>query len=126
MSSAQMEFLDASQVSELTSPGIVSRQLLWPKNSESVRLTITEVHLEPGSAQPRHAHEASEQVWYALRGTGTLLLAEGATRAFRAGDVVRFGQGCIHGLENSGEGEFVYLSVTAPPIDFTRAYEGSR
>lgn len=117
-----MEFFAADSIQALSNPGVVSRQLLSPSNSSSTRVTITEVHLEAGATQPRHTHEASEQIWYALKGEGTLLLADGAERAFVAGDVVRFADGDVHGLHNSGDGEFVYLSVTAPPIDFAYAY----
>jgi hypothetical protein len=35
---------------------------------------------------------------------------------------VRFADGDVHGLENSRSGEFVYLSVTSPPINFRAAY----
>ncbi|MBR3234908.1 MAG: cupin domain-containing protein [Atopobiaceae bacterium] len=123
MTGGYMEFIGKREVAELANPGVVSRQLLSPKNSTSRRVTITEVHLEPGASQPRHTHEASEQIWYALSGEGTLLLAEGQERPFFAGDVVRFEDGDVHGLCNTGNGEFVYLSVTAPPIDFGYAYQ---
>ena len=126
MSSVRMEFFEADSVSELAVPGVRSRQLLWPRGSQSVRLTITEVHVEPKGTQPRHVHESSEQVWYALQGTATLLAADDTSRPFVAGDVVRFPEGCVHGLDNTGADEFVYLSVTSPPLDFTRAYEGVR
>lgn len=118
-----MEFIPAVEISALTNPGVVSRQLLNPDNSKSERVTITEVHLEPGACQPRHIHEHSEQIWYALKGSGRLLLSEGAEKSFRAGDVVRFANGDVHGLLNDGETDFVYLSVTAPPIHFGYAYE---
>ena len=36
--------------------------------------------------------------------------------------VSRFADKDIHGLENDGETEFVYLSVTSPPIHFGYAY----
>ena len=117
-----MEFIDKDDVTTLANPGVTSRQLLWPGNSSSTRVTITEVHLDPGASQPRHTHSSSEQIWYALHGSGTLLLAEESERAFEAGDVVRFADGDVHGLLNSGSEEFVYLSVTAPPIDFGYAY----
>jgi len=42
------------------------------------------------------------------------------------GDVVRFVDKDIHGLLNDGNTEFVYISVTAPPIDFGYAYEEKR
>lgn len=68
-------------------PGVVSRRLLNPKNSQSQRMTLTEVHLEPGACQPRHSHQTSEQVWYALAGQGTLLLGEGKALPFSAGEM---------------------------------------
>ena len=118
-----MEFIPAAEITALSNPGVISRQLLNPENSQSKRVTITEVHLEPGACQPRHTHESSEQIWYALAGSGRLLLAEGEEKPFRAGDVVRFADGDVHGLVNDGEAEFVYLSVTAPPIHFGYAYQ---
>lgn len=118
-----MEFIPGESIVSLANPGVVSRQLLNPENSQSQRVTITEVHLEPGACQPRHIHEHSEQIWYALKGRGRLLLAGGQERAFHRGDLVRFAEGDVHGLENDGEGEFVYLSVTAPPIHFGYAYQ---
>lgn len=118
-----MEFITADSIAGLINPGVVSRQLLNPENSQSRRVTLTEVHLEPGACQPRHTHAHSEQIWYAVRGAGKLLLAGGREREFHAGDVARFEDGDVHGLENQGDGEFVYISVTAPPIDFGYAYQ---
>ena len=120
-----MEFIQRDTIASLSNPGVVSRQLLNPDNSASARVTITEVHLEKGACQPRHAHESSEQIWYALRGSGRLLLAGGAETEFNAGDVVRFEDGDIHGLRNDGEVEFIYLSVTEPPIHFGYAYQNN-
>ena len=121
-----MEFIERKNIKALANPGVVSRQLLNPENSASERVTITEVHLEPGAVQPRHTHEFSEQIWYALKGTGKLLLADDREKEFTAGDVVRFAENDVHGLKNDGVGEFVYLSVTAPPINFSYAYRERR
>ncbi len=118
-----MEFIEKGSIRSMSNPGVVSRQLLNPDNSSSTRVTITEVHIEPGVSQPRHTHEASEQVWYALRGRGRLLLREGEEKEFQAGDVARFAEQEIHGLLNDSREEFVYLSVTAPPIHFGAAYQ---
>ncbi len=117
-----MEFISKQNIIELSNPGVVSRQLLNPENSSSDKVTITEVHLEVGASQPRHIHETSEQIWYALKGFGKLLLADDKEKDFYAGDVVRFAEGDVHGLRNDGDEEFVYISVTAPPIDFGYAY----
>jgi len=47
---------------------------------------------------------------------------EGKTLAFAAGDTVRFEDGELHGFENTGDTEFEYISVTAPPANFRAAY----
>ena len=118
-----MEFINHENIKELSNPGVVSKQLINPENSESERVTITEVHLEVGAIPPRHKHNSSEQIWYAIQGTGKLLLADEKEMIFTAGDVVRFADNDIHGLLNNGETEFVYISVTSPPIDFGYAYK---
>lgn len=121
-----MEYISCNSIVELSNPGVVSRQLLNPENSSSERVTITEVHLEIGACQPRHTHEASEQIWYALKGKGKLLLAGNEEKEFLAGDVVRFADKDVHGLLNDGDTEFVYVSVTAPPIHFGYAYKDKK
>ena len=102
--------------------GVTSEQLLFPENSKSERVTITRVTFAPGAKSPRHTHTASEQVWVALRGSGMLLLRDSTIAPFAEGDVVRFAEGDVHGFENTGPVEFVYLSVTSPPINFRAAY----
>lgn len=108
-----MEFINKNTIIELSNP----------ENSDSTRVTITEVHLNPRAIQPRHAHETSEQIWYAVKGEGKLLLSNDEEKVFLEGDVVRFADGDIHGLLNDSDAEFVYLSVTSPPINFNYAYE---
>ena len=118
-----MEFLAPDSFKRLSNPGVESVQLLSPHNSCSSRVTITSVTVAPGAEQPRHQHEASEQIWIAVAGSGTLLLQDLSTRAFEQGQVVRFEDGDLHGLRNTGTVPFVYISVTAPPINFSYAYQ---
>jgi quercetin dioxygenase-like cupin family protein len=84
------------------------------------------VHVFPGKTNNRHKHETSEQIWIALQGKGLLLLENDETREFAAGDVVRFADGDIHGFHNNSKDEFVYISVTSPPINFRYAYKGEK
>ncbi len=121
-----MEFIKSTEIKELSNPGVISRQLLNPENSASERVTITEVHLIPGACQPRHIHETSEQIWYATKGRGKLLLANNTEKEFVEGDVVRFADGDVHGLLNDSNTEFVYISVTTPPINFGYAYKDKK
>ena len=121
-----MEFIKSTEIKELSNPGVISRQLLNPENSASERVTITEVHLIPGACQPRHIHETSEQIWYATKGRGKLLLANNTEKEFVEGDVVRFADGDVHGLLNDSNTEFIYISVTTPPINFGYAYKDKK
>ena len=118
-----MELIRAEAITQLTNSGVTSRQLLFPENSRSARVTITRVTVQPGARNPPHRHIESEQVWVALRGNAQLLLEGGSVLPFTQGDVVRFEDGELHGLENSGSSEFEYLSVTSPPANFRAAYE---
>ena len=121
-----MEFINRESIKEFSNPGVVSRQLINPENSKSERVTITEVHLDVGASQPRHKHDTSEQIWYAIKGSGKILLADDKEMIFKAGDVVRFADNDIHGLLNDGDTEFIYISVTSPSIDFGYAYEDKK
>ena len=121
-----MEFIKNSEIKILSNPGVESYQLLNPENSKSERVTITKVIVQSGAEQPRHTHETSEQIWIATKGKGMLLLADDKELLFEPGDVVRFADGDIHGLLNDGAEEFVYISVTSPPIHFGYAYRESK
>ena len=110
----------------LENPGIQSVQIVWSKNAPEALVTITRVTMEPGSISARHSHPNSEQIWIVERGHATLLMDEDQTDDMQAGDVVRTPAGSIHGVNNTGHEPFVYLAVTTPPQDFTRAYRGRR
>jgi quercetin dioxygenase-like cupin family protein len=118
-----MEIIKACNVLAFSNSGVTSRQLLFPENSKSQRITITRVVIEPGAVNPPHKHETSEQVWVALQGSGRLLLEEGKELIFEQGDIVRFEEGDVHGFSNTGKVAFEYLSVTSPPLSFRAAYE---
>src|SRR3954454_24245541 len=118
-----MELIRAETVTQPSNSGVVSRQLLFPENSRSTRITITRVTIQPGARNGAHRHASSEQVWVALRGSGRLLLEHDKTLPFVEGDVVRFEDAELHGFENTSTAEFEYLSVTSPPVNFRAAYE---
>jgi quercetin dioxygenase-like cupin family protein len=117
-----VEIIRRTETTSFVNGGVTSEQLLFPENSQSQRVTITRVTVAPGARSPRHTHAASEQVWVALRGSGILLLEGATTAPFAEGDVVRFAEGDVHGIENTGSVEFIYVSVTSPPINFRGAY----
>lgn len=121
-----MDFINKKDITILKSDFQDSHQLLWNENSSSERITITKVYVKPGKTNGRHRHEHSEQIWIAIKGIGTLLLDNDETKEFCEGDVVRFADGDIHGITNYSNEEFVYISVTSPPINFRYAYKGEK
>ena len=118
-----MELIRSSDIQVFSNSEIESRQLLFPENSSSQRVTITQVSVPPGGTNPVHRHNASEQVWIALKGSGNLILDNGEVAEFAEGDVVRFEDGDLHGFFNPGSQTFTYMSVTSPPLNFRAAYE---
>ena len=120
-----MELITASEMTILTRPGKTSRQLLFPENSSSRRITLTHVVLQAGATNEPHRHPASEQIWIALKGKGQLLVEGGRRVDFSAGDVARFEDNELHGFENTGSTEFEYISVTSPPVNFRPVYQSA-
>jgi quercetin dioxygenase-like cupin family protein len=118
-----VEIIRSSECTVLRKSGLTSRQLLFPENSNSERVTITRVSVAPGGKNPPHRHAESEQIWVALKGSGHLLLEGGTTMPFGEGDVARFEDGDLHGFENTGDAEFEYIAVTAPPANFRNSYK---
>jgi quercetin dioxygenase-like cupin family protein len=117
-----MEIVRKASITRLSNSGVQSDQLLFPENSSSRRVTITRVAIQPGAVNPPHRHPASEQIWVVLEGSGILLLDDERREQIAAGDVVRFADGELHGFRNATDVPFVYLSVTAPPVNFRETY----
>ena len=75
----------------------------------------------PGKrACPFHSHRGEEEMFFILRGSGTLRYG-GETRRIRAGDVIGCPTGgpeTAHQIVNDSDGELAYLSVsTMMPVE---------
>lgn len=115
--------LSADDFDVLENPGVASVQIVWGGNAPESKVTVTRVTMQQGAESARHSHKNAEQTWLVERGEATLLLADDETAPLKAGDVVRTPAGDIHGVTNTGSGEFVYLAITTPPQDFRSAYQ---
>ncbi len=115
--------LTIKQATVLRNPGKQSMQIVSPENAPDAAVTITRVTMVPRAMSPRHSHARSEQIWIVEEGSATLLLAGDQTEQLAAGDVIRTPCGDILGVENSGQGSFVYLTITNPPEDMTPFYK---
>ncbi len=115
--------LSIRDVTVLKNPGKSSEQLVWPHNLPDASVTVTRVTMEPGSISKPHTHARSEQIWIVERGSGQLLLEAGKKTGLKAGDIIWTPPGETHGVVNTGSEQLVYLAITAPPEDFTAAYQ---
>jgi mannose-6-phosphate isomerase-like protein (cupin superfamily) len=71
------------------------------------------VVLEPGEAPPLHVHDDTEQVFYVLRGAGTLQIGADPSQRFPVapGNLVRIPRGSQHRIFCEGSEPLEYLSV---------------
>jgi quercetin dioxygenase-like cupin family protein len=67
----------------------------------------------PGQEHALHAHEGMDKLYQVIAGRG-VLLAEGAERPLRAGDLVVAPAGLPHGIRNTGNERLLVLAVLAP------------
>jgi quercetin dioxygenase-like cupin family protein len=111
----------------LEGPGKHSAQIVSVHNAPEARITVTRVALRPGAVSPRHHHDEAEQTWIVEGGTARLLTENGSAGELVAGDVVITKAGQTHGIENIGNEDFVYLTVTTPPENMEKFYsDGSK
>lgn len=75
------------------------------------------VVLEPKEAPPLHVHDDTEQIFYVVRGAGTLYIGADNPQRFRVkvGDLVRIPPHTPHRIRCSGKEQLVYLSVDCFP-----------
>ena len=76
--------------------------------------SLAEATLEPSQATERHYHRATEEIYFVIKGSGTMEV-DGDTRTIRPGDAVLIPAGSWHQLENDGSSELRILCCCAPP-----------
>lgn len=72
--------------------------------------------LEPGQAQPQHAHGSQDKVYLVLEGEGTFTVGR-ERRVASEGEVVWAPAGLEHGVENTGARSLVLFVGIAPAAD---------
>ena len=78
------------------------------------RQSLAEATLEPSEATERHYHRASEEIYFVLKGSGTLEV-DGDRQRVRPGDAALIPPGAWHTLENDGTSELRILCCCSPP-----------
>lgn len=80
--------------------------------SEANTSEVFIVVLNPGEAPPLHKHDDTEQIFYILKGAGTLTIGkDGKEYTVSTGDVVRIPPTVFHRIEAEGDKQMRYLAV---------------
>jgi len=80
--------------------------------AEAATSEVFVVVLEPGEAPPLHRHDDTEQIFYILRGKGTLRIGKTKKRyPVKPGDVVRIPPRTLHSIQATGNRSLKYLAI---------------
>lgn len=75
--------------------------------------------VHPGQTMSMHRHDTSDDVWICLQGEGLFHPAPGEDVPVAAGQLIMSPKGVAHGFTNTGDVDFLYVSVVAPvPADY--------
>jgi quercetin dioxygenase-like cupin family protein len=101
--------------------GLVSRVILHEGDPPETKLMVTWVDVNPGSGQRPHSH-APEQVYVIVRGEGKMRVGDEERRVVE-GDLIHIPSDTLHGIENSSDGVFTYVSAATPAADWEAFYD---
>ena len=75
--------------------------------------------VKPGQEVMAHDHSASDDIWICLQGSGVFFPEPCEELEIQAGDVMVSRPGQCHGMRNTGDEDFIFVSVISPaPADF--------
>jgi mannose-6-phosphate isomerase-like protein (cupin superfamily) len=103
----------STTVSFTTKDGSSIRELLSHRNSSIRHQSLAEATVPPGVKTLAHYHPLSEEIYYILRGQGTMFLA-GRSLSVGPGDAIAIPPGQVHWIENSTNSDLVFLCCCAP------------
>ena len=106
-----------------TPHGSEIRPLIDRTTSEVERCSLAEEVLPVGARVGRHHHLETEEVYYVLKGRGSMTVGA-ETREVSAGDAVFIPRGHAHTLDNTGDEPMTILLVCGPAHSFDDHHAG--
>jgi mannose-6-phosphate isomerase-like protein (cupin superfamily) len=99
-----------------TKDGSEIRELLAYRNSSIRHQSLAEARLPPGGSTIVHHHVAAEEIYYILKGRGTMKLGA-ESRQVGPGDAIAIPPGHSHQIANVGSTELTFLCCCAPAYE---------
>jgi mannose-6-phosphate isomerase-like protein (cupin superfamily) len=99
-----------------TKDGSEIRELLAHRNSCIRKQSLAEARVAPGQKTAAHLHNATEEIYYILEGTGEMQIGEELRRA-GPGDAIAIPPGMVHTIRNVGDVTLRFLCCCAPAYE---------
>jgi mannose-6-phosphate isomerase-like protein (cupin superfamily) len=100
----------------ITADGSEIRELMAYRNSSVQRQSLAEASLLPGTATIPHYHPKTEEIYYILKGVGSMQI-EGKTRTVEPGDCIAIPPKQKHQITNTGSETLVLLCCCVPAYE---------
>lgn len=88
--------------------------LLSPDNVAARHMDLGILYLEPHSKTLPNAHPQSEEMFYIIKGKGTITV-EDETKNIEAGAAIYIPANVVHHFENTQDEQMVFVLMHAPP-----------
>lgn len=94
---------------------------IQPSEGDPIRSVVLETpdsvivvwHVRPGQEIPAHIHPNGQDTWTVLSGAAEYFQGDGVVCGLKASEIAVARPGQVHGARNTGEEDFVFVSVVA-------------
>ncbi len=97
-----------------TKDGSEIRELMHPDHTGIGSISLAEAQVGAGLETELHRHVRSEEIYYIVRGSGTMTLGD-ERFPVQAGDSIFIAPGTPHQIRNTGENLLIILCCCTPP-----------
>jgi mannose-6-phosphate isomerase-like protein (cupin superfamily) len=110
-----VKVLKLGEVESIKALGGTLKRMFNPETAGTKHMTFSVGYFAPGEGLKLHLHPESEEVYYVVRGEGTVYLGEeNSSLPIDPDTAIYIPPRTIHGVENTGEGRLVICFFVAP------------
>lgn len=116
-----VKVMKLDEVEPIKALGGTLKRMFNPESAGTEHMTFSVGYFSPGEGLKGHIHPVSEEVYYVVRGRGTVYLGEEREPLEVHPDAALYiPPGIVHGVENTGEERLVICFFVAPGREKTQ------
>jgi mannose-6-phosphate isomerase-like protein (cupin superfamily) len=116
-----VKILTLDEVEPIEALGGTIKRMFNPGSAGTEHMTFSVGYFSPGEGLKSHTHPVSEEVYYVVRGRGTVYLGEeGEPLEAHPDTALYIPPGTVHAVENTGAERLVICFFVAPGRDKTQ------